>query len=164
MKGKMVSWLAMLTALSAVFAAIKIPAIVGSVALDVFPALLAASLFGGGAGAIVGAFGHLVSALLGGFPLGPMHFLIALEMAALIWIFGILYKNNRKGLASVVFILGNAFVAPLPFIYLMNIGFYLAIVPSLLIGSIINITIALLAIPRISSMVTNVSSKRDVKQ
>ncbi|MCL6572555.1 MAG: ECF transporter S component [Bacillus sp. (in: Bacteria)] len=164
MKGKMVSWLAMLTALSAVFAAIKIPAIVGSVALDVFPALLAAALFGGGAGAIVGAFGHLISALLGGFPLGPMHFLIALEMAALVWIFGILYKNNKKGSASAVFILGNSFVAPLPFIYLMNIGFYLAIVPSLLIGSIINITIALVAIPRISSMVTNVSSKQDVKQ
>jgi uncharacterized membrane protein len=163
MKGKMVSGLAMLTALSVVGAMIKIPAIVGSVALDVFPALLAAVLFGPLAGAVVGAFGHLLSALAGGFPLGPMHFLIAVEMAVLVWVFGRLYKNN-KILASALFILGNSFVAPMPFIYLMNTGFYLGIVPSLLIGSIINTVIALIAIPRLSSLVTHGVAKRDVKQ
>jgi hypothetical protein len=162
MNGKMVSWLAMFTALSAVGAAIKIPAIVGSVALDVFPALLAAAIFGGGAGAIVGAFGHLISALLGGFPLGPMHFLIAIEMAVLVWMFGILFKSNKKLSASILFILGNAFAAPLPFIILMGKGFYLAIVPSLLIGSIINTIIALFAIPRLSSVLF--LKKREDKQ
>jgi hypothetical protein len=161
MKGKLVSGLAMLTALSVVGAMIKIPAIVGSVALDVFPALLASVLFG--AGALVWAFGHLLSALIGGFPLGPLHFLIAGEMAVLVWVFGRLYKNN-KILASTVFIIGNSFVAPLPFIYLMNIGFYLGIVPSLLIGSIINTVIAIVAIPRLSSLVTQGLSNRDVKQ
>lgn len=160
----MVSWLAMLTALSAVAAMIKIPAIVGSVALDAFPALLAAALFGGGAGAIVGAVGHLLSAVVGGFPLGPMHFLIAVEMAVLVWIFAALYKNRRKIAASVLFILGNAFVAPLPFIFLLNKGFYVAIVPSLLIGSIINTVIALVAIPRLSSVVTHELVKREAKQ
>jgi uncharacterized membrane protein len=163
MKGKLVSGLAMLTALSVVGAMIKIPAIVGSVALDVFPALLASVLFGAGAGALVGAFGHLLSALIGGFPLGPLHFLIAGEMAVLVWVFGRFYKNN-KILASTVFIIGNSFVAPLPFIYLMNIGFYLGIVPSLLIGSIINTVIAIVAIPRLSSLVTQGLSNRDVKQ
>jgi uncharacterized membrane protein len=163
MKGKLVSGLAMLTALSVVGAMIKIPAIVGSVALDVFPALLASVLFGAGAGALVGAFGHLISALIGGFPLGPLHFLIAGEMAVLVWVFGRLYKNN-KILASTGFIIGNSFVAPLPFIYLMNIGFYLGIVPSLLIGSIINTVIAIVAIPRLSSLVTQGLSNRDVKQ
>ncbi|MFF2448138.1 ECF transporter S component [Neobacillus sp. NPDC058068] len=164
MKGKMVSWLAVLTALSAVAAMIKIPAIVGSVALDAFPALLAAALFGGGAGAIVGAVGHLLSAVVGGFPLGPMHFLIAVEMAVLVWIFAVLYKNRRTIAASVLFILGNAFVAPLPFIFLLNKGFYVAIVPSLLIGSIINTVIALVAIPRLSSVVTHELVKREAKQ
>lgn len=163
MKGKLVSGLAMLTALSVVGAMIKIPAIVGSVALDVFPALLASVLFGAGAGALVGAFGHLLSALIAGFPLGPMHFLIAGEMAVLVWIFGRLYKNN-KILASAIFIIGNSLVAPLPFIYLMNIGFYLGIVPSLLIGSIINMVIAIVVIPRLTSLVTPGLSKRDVKQ
>ena len=163
MKGKWVSFLAMLTALSVVGAAIKIPAIVGSVALDVFPALLAAVLFGAGAGALVGAFGHLLSALITGFPLGPMHLLIAVEMAVLVWVFGRVYKNN-KILASVLFILGNSFIAPLPFIYLLNTGFYLGIVPSLLIGSIINTVIAMVAIPRLSSLVMLGLPNRDVKQ
>ncbi|MEH7155055.1 ECF transporter S component [Neobacillus drentensis] len=163
MTGKWVSGLSMLTALSVVGAMIKIPAIVGSVALDVFPALLAAVLFGAGAGALVGAFGHLLSALIGGFPLGPMHFLIAIEMAVLVWLFGRLYKKN-KIVTSVVFIIGNAFVAPLPFIYLMNLGFYLGIVPSLLVGSIINTVIALVAIPRLSSLVKHGLPNRDVKQ
>lgn len=163
MKGKLVSGLAMLTALSVVGAMIKIPAIVDSVALDVFPSLLASVLFGAGAGALVGAFGHLLSALIGGFPLGPMHLLIAVEMAVLVWIFGRLYKNN-KILAGSVFIIGNSLVAPLPFIYLMNTGFYLGIVPSLLIGSIINTVIAMVAIPRLASLVTQGLSKRDVKQ
>jgi uncharacterized membrane protein len=162
MKGKVVSGLAMLTALSVVGAMIKIPAIVGSVALDVFPALLAAVLFGARAGAVVAAFGHLLSALIGGFPLGPMHFLIAVEMAVLVWMFGRFYKNN-KVLAIVLFIIGNAFVAPLPFMFLMNVGFYLGIVPSLLIGSVINTVIALVAIPRLSSLVTFDLAKREEK-
>jgi uncharacterized membrane protein len=151
--GKMISWLAMLSALSAIGASIKIPAIVGSVAMDVFPALLAAALFSGWGGAIVGALGHLLSALLAGFPLGPLHFLIAVEMAVLVWIFGVFYKKNKKASASALFILGNSFVAPIPFILLMNKGFYLAIVPSLLIGSSINTGIALFAIPRLSALV-----------
>ena len=162
--GKMVSWLAMFTALSAVGAAIKIPAVVGSVALDVFPSLLAAAILGSGAGAIVAAFGHLLSAVLGGFPLGPSHFFIAVEMAVLVWLFGILYKNGKKASAIVIFILGNAFVAPLPFIILVNKGFYLAIVPSLLIGSIINTAIAFVAIPRLSSLVTYGLGKREAKR
>ncbi|MFJ7726484.1 ECF transporter S component [Neobacillus sp. NPDC097160] len=163
MKGKMVSSLAMLTALSAVGAAIKIPAIVGSVALDIFPALIAAALLGSGAGAIVAAFGHLLSAVIGGFPLGPMHFLIAAEMAVLVWIFGRFYRNSRKISAVVLFILGNAIAAPLPFIFLMNLGFYLAIVPSLLIGSILNTGIAIVVIPRLSSMFLGKLVKNEVK-
>jgi uncharacterized membrane protein len=153
LNGKLISLLAMFTALSVVGASIKIPAIVGSVALDVFPALLAAALFSSWSGAIVAAFGHLISALLGGFPLGPMHLLIAIEMALLVWIFGFLYKKNKKIAATALFILGNSFAAPLPFILLMNKAFYLAIVPSLLIGSIINTGIALFALPRLSAFI-----------
>jgi ECF transporter, substrate-specific component len=162
LNGKMVSWLAMFIALSAIGAAIKIPAIIGSVALDVYPALLAAGLINGLAGGIVGAVGHLLSAMLAGFPLGPMHALIAVEMAVLVWIFGLIYKNNMVT-ASIIFILGNSLVAPLPFIFLLNSGFYFAMVPSLLIGSIINTIIALFAIPRLSNLVTQGIKKRDVK-
>jgi uncharacterized membrane protein len=153
MKSKTVILLALFSALSAVGAGIKIPAIVGSVALDVFPALLAAALLGSGAGAIVGALGHLLSALIAGFPLGPMHALIAVEMALLVYIFGVLYKKNKKVIASTLFILANAFAAPLPFIFLMSTAFYVALLPSLLIGSVINTVIALAAIPRLKFLV-----------
>lgn len=153
----------MFTALSVVGASIKIPAIVGSVALDVFPALLAAALINSRGGAMVAAFGHLISALLGGFPLGPMHFLIAVEMALLVWIFGVFNKNNQKIAAIAVFILGNSFAAPMPFIFLISKAFYFSIVPSLLIGSILNTGIALFVIPRLSFLVKQGISKKVVK-
>jgi uncharacterized membrane protein len=165
MKIKTISLIALMIALSAIGASIKIPAIIDSVALDVLPALIAAALFGVGAGALTGAFGHLLSALIGGFPLGPMHLLIAVEMAVLVWVFGLFYNQNKKILAGIIFIVGNAFVAPIPFIFLMNMGFYVFIVPSLLIGSIINTVLALILIPRLSSLVNHgLKNKRDVHQ
>jgi uncharacterized membrane protein len=154
--------IALMIALSAVGASIKIPAVVDSVALDALPALLAAVLFGVRAGAVTGALGHLLSALIGGFPLGPMHILIALEMAVLVWIFGILYEKGKKIISGIVFITGNAFVAPIPFIFLMNKGFYAVIVPSLLIGSVINTVLAFILIPRLSSLTQHRLKKRDV--
>jgi riboflavin transporter FmnP len=163
MKSRMLSLLALFSALSAVGAAIKIPAIVGSVAFDVFPALLAAALLGSGAGAMVGALGHLLSALIAGFPLGPMHVLIAIEMSLLVFIFGVLYKKNNKGTASILFILTNAFAAPLPFMFIMNKAFYIALVPSLLIGSIINTVIALVAIARLKALFKQDFINKDVK-
>ncbi|WP_026575290.1 ECF transporter S component [Bacillus sp. UNC438CL73TsuS30] len=159
--GKMVSWLALFTALSVVGASIKIPAIVGSVALDVFPALLAAVLIGARLGAIVAAFGHLLSALFGGFPLGPMHILIAGEMGLLVWIFGVLYKNKRI-IASLLFVLGNAFAAPLPFIFLMSMGFYVTLIPSLFVGSMLNVVIGLLLIPRLSSLFETAARRKEL--
>jgi uncharacterized membrane protein len=163
MTSRKLSLLALFSALSAVGAAIKIPAIVGSVAFDVFPALFAAALLGSGAGAIVGALGHLLSALISGFPLGPMHVLIAIEMALLVFIFGVLYKKNKKVTAGILFILANAFAAPLPFIILMNKAFYAAIVPSLLIASIINTVIALIAIPRLKAFFKQDMMNNDVR-
>jgi hypothetical protein len=90
-----------------------------------------------------------------------MHLLIAAEMAVLVWIFGILYKHNQKILAGLVFIAGNAFIAPIPFIFLMNKGFYSAIVPSLLIGSILNTVLAVILIPRLSSLTQQILKKRE---
>ncbi|MFP7296534.1 ECF transporter S component [Neobacillus niacini] len=163
MKSRMLSLLALFSALSAVGAMIKIPAIVGSVAFDVFPALLAAALLGTGGGAIVGAFGHLLSALISGFPLGPMHVLIALEMAFLVFLFGVLYKKNKKNTAGILFILMNSFAAPLPFIILMSKEFYVALVPSLLIGSMINCVLAIVAIPRLRALFKQNLINEDVK-
>ena len=149
MKSRRLTLLAMLAALSAVGAAIKIPAIVGSVALDSFPALLAGALLGGPAGAAAAGVGHLLSALFSGMPLGPLHVLIAAEMAILVCFFFFLYRTGKHWLAGILFIIGNSFAAPLPFLFLMGEAFYLSIVPSLLAGSILNTVTAILIIPRI---------------
>ncbi|WP_041964157.1 ECF transporter S component [Mesobacillus selenatarsenatis] len=149
MKSRKMSWMAMFIALSAVGASIKIPAVIGSVALDSFPALLAAGLLGGPAGAAAGGLGHLLSAIIGGMPLGPLHLLVAGEMALLAYLFALLYKNGKRWSAGVLFIMGNSFAAPLPFIFLMGKSFYLAIVPSLFAGSLLNTLLALIVLPRI---------------
>ena len=153
------TWMAMLVALTVIGAAIKVPAIIGSVALDAFPALLAAAILGGPAGAIVGAVGHLLSALIGGMPMGPLHFIVAVEMALLAFLFSILYRKGKEWQAGVLFVLGNAFAAPLPFILLISKAFYLALVPSLFIGSIINTVIAFIVIPRLSRIMDPMLSK-----
>ncbi|RSD28951.1 ECF transporter S component [Mesobacillus subterraneus] len=150
MKSRRLSWIAMLVALSAVGASLKIPAPIGSVALDSFPALLAAGLFGGPAGAAAGSLGHLLSALIGGLPLGPFHVLIAGEMALLAYVFALLYKNDKRLSAGMLFVIGNSFVAPLPFIFIMGMPFYIAIVPSLFTGSVLNTVLAFLVLPRIA--------------
>lgn len=80
---------ATLLALCVIGANIKI---LGSIALDSFPAFLGALLLGPVAGAILGVMGHLVSALLAGFPLSvPLHLIIAIMMALTMYVFGTLY-------------------------------------------------------------------------
>ncbi|QHA93721.1 ECF transporter S component [Bacillus sp. N1-1] len=147
--GKRASLLAMFIALSVVGAILKMPSAVGSIALDAFPALIAAVLIGSRSGALIASFGHLLSALIVGFPLGPMHVLIAAEMAALVWLFGKLYEARKTKWASATFAIGNGLVAPLPFLFLMGTGFYVAIVPSLMIASVLNLALALILIPRL---------------
>jgi uncharacterized membrane protein len=154
-KSRKLSWLAMFIALSAVGASIKIPAVIGSVALDSFPALLAAGLLGGPTGAAAGGLGHLLSALIGGMPLGPFHLLIAGEMALLVYLFALLYRKGKRWSAGALFIIGNSFAAPLPFIFLMGKSFYLAIVPSLFAGSVLNIVFAFIVLPRVAKVLEN---------
>lgn len=151
MNVKKISTLALFIALSVVGAMIKIPAVVASVALDSFPALLAGALLGGGAGAITGVLGHLISAMFGGMPMGPLHFIVAAEMAVLAYIFGILYRRGRKLLAGLVFLAGNAFLAPVPFIFIFSFAFFTAMLPSLFIASLVNTIIGMVIIPRLSA-------------
>ena len=98
---------------------------------------------------VIAFVAHLLSALLGGMPLGPFHLLIGLEMAVLVWLFAIFYKKGMRWLASILFVAGNTLVAPLPFLFLMGMGFYLGMLPSLFIGALINTVIALVLAPRL---------------
>ncbi|KIL76956.1 ECF transporter S component [Bacillus badius] len=153
MSVKHISWLALFTALSVVGGMIKVPAgIVTSVAFDSFPALLAAGLLGAGPGALVAAFGHLISALTGGMPMGPLHLLIAAEMAGAVWLFAALYRVNKRVIAVIVFILLNGLVLPLPFIFVIGWGFYAGVVPSLLVAALLNGLLAWTALPRLKEL------------
>lgn len=150
MNARKVSWLALFVALSVIGGIIKVPAPISSVALDSFPALMAAVLLGPAAGALTGAFGHLVSALIGGFPMGPLHIIIAIEMAAIIWLFGILYMAGHKWSALLSFVLLNGFVSPAPFILFMGMPFYISAVPAITIAAAFNGIAAYILIPRIA--------------
>lgn len=146
------SLLALFIALSVIGASIKIPAIVGSIALDAFPALLASVLLGKHHGAIIAGFGHIVSALIAGMMLGPMHVIIAVEMAVMVWFFCVIYQSGKKKSAGLFFILSNSLLAPLPMILLFSWEFYYALLPSLFIGAAFNTVLALVLIPRFKTV------------
>ncbi|MCA1058611.1 ECF transporter S component [Rossellomorea aquimaris] len=134
--------LSLFIAFSAIGGMVKIPAVIGTVALDSMPALLVASLFNGRKGAVVAGCGHLLSSLYAGFPLGPLHILIAAEMSLVVWLFGYVFSKGKRVMAAVLFLIGNGILSAVPFIFIISASFYVAIVPPLVIGSFINLTIA----------------------
>ncbi len=76
----------------------------GSIALDSAPAFLGAILLGPAVGAFLGVFGHLLSAMLAGFPLTlPVHLIIGVMMAACMFVFGLL-RQRLKWRQSLVII------------------------------------------------------------
>ena len=129
----------------------KIPAVIGTIALDSMPALLVASLYSGRKGAVIAGGGHILSSLYAGFPLGPLHVLIAVEMALFVLLFGYVFSKGKRVLAAILFLIGNGVLAAVPFIYILSSSFYFAIVPSLLIGTFINLAIAHFLYPILAS-------------
>ena len=160
MKIKNLTLLAVFISFSVIGAMIKIPAVIGSVALDSFPAIVAAVVLGPVSGAIVAAIGHLMSALIAGFPLGPFHVLIALEMAIILFLFGLLYKKGKKITGYLVFFLTNGFLASVPFIFILGAGFYVGTLPSLVIGTFMNAAAASIVAPRLATFKQASSTKK----
>jgi len=108
---KRIVLLSLFIALSAVLSNIKI---VYSIAFDSLPAFLAAMLISPIAGGIVGALGHLLTAITSGFPFTvPVHLFIAIQMLVIVWIFGVLFKKMNQYIAMVVAIILNGPVATL---------------------------------------------------
>src|SRR5699024_4243128 len=70
------------------------------------------------------------------------------EMALIVWIFGVLYQSGKKWIACIVFIILNGIIAPLPFALLLSLPFYISLVPSVLVGSALNGVLALIFIQR----------------
>ncbi|MBP3040412.1 ECF transporter S component [Bacillaceae bacterium Marseille-Q3522] len=160
---KKISLYSLFLALSVVGASIKIPAVVSSVALDMVPALLGGILLSSGAGALIAFLGHLLSAFIGGMPLGPFHFLLAIEMAFLVWLCALLYKKGKRVLAAFFFIFGNTIVAPLPFLFIISSAFYVGVLPSLFVGSTLNVVLSLLLAPHLSTFFTRHIHKETAK-
>jgi len=148
---------ALLIALSFIGANIRV---FGSIAFDSMPAFLAALLLGPIYGAIIGFIGHILTALISGFPLSPpLHIVIAFAMAITMLGFGYTYKalKNRAresinlsitGIVGVLlngpFSLGLSIAA---FALMAGIEAALgltALLPFLILASIINVVLSII--------------------
>lgn len=116
---KKLATLAILLALCVIGANIKI---LGSIALDSFPAFIGAIVLGPFAGAFLGFFGHMISAMLSGFPNTlPIHLIIAVLMALCMFFYAWTRKKlaKRKMLAAAVsMVVGYLINVPLDLVLL----------------------------------------------
>ena len=147
MQLKRLTLTALFVAMCAVGGLIKIPSAVGSLALDTVPALVSAAflppVFSGAASML----GHLASAMYVGFPLGPFHAIIALEMFVIIILFARMHQAGSRLLKWGFFVIANGLLAPLPFYFLVSPAFFLGILPSILVATILNAVVAAVVLP-----------------
>lgn len=137
------SLVAVLVALCLVGSFLKIPSLTGTVALDSLPGFLGSLLFGYPEGAAIAFLGHLLTSFNVGFPLGiPVHFLVALEIAGIVATFRFVFSRWKYIPAIVIGTILNGVFAPLSLVPLFGWGFFVGIFPSLLVGSLVNIVIA----------------------
>lgn len=105
--------------------------LMGSIALDSFAAFLGAIVLGPVDGAVLGFFGHMISALLAGFPLTlPIHLIIGVLMAICMAAFG--YIRKRFGRDKLSAILVSDVIA-----YVINVPLELVLMYPLLKGTIV---------------------------
>ncbi|MCH4008632.1 ECF transporter S component [Companilactobacillus sp.] len=142
---KKLTFTAIILALCIIGANIKI---MGSVALDAFPAFFGAIALGPIAGAFLGLFGHLVSAMLSGFPLTlPVHLIIGFCMMVTMFVYGWIRKGDRSMKWQYIIlsdVVGYALNVPLELVLLYPIlkqAVYVYFVP-LTIASVVNIILA----------------------
>ncbi len=141
-----VARMALLIAVSAVGALVKIPSPTGTVALDSAPGFLAAAIFSPVEGAVIAALGHLLSAATTGFPLGALlHLIVAVEMALFAWVFGLLVRRVNAVVGAIVAVILNGLLAPVVMIPVAGFGGYVAMIVPLLVSSAVNVAVALLA-------------------
>lgn len=150
MKLKTLTLTAMIAALCAVGAMIKVPGGMGSMALDSAPAFLGAVFLPPVAAGVAAAIGHLISAMTGGSFLGPLHIFIAVEMFIILWGFAKLHNAGRKYSKWIFVVIANGILAPLPFYWLNSPEFFFSIVSVLLMTTLLNVVIAAVVMPILS--------------
>ncbi|SDN25160.1 Protein of unknown function [Psychrobacillus sp. OK028] len=158
MKLRLLTLAAMFAALSAIGAFIKIPVGIGSAALDTVPALIAASFlppFYAGAASLIG---HLSSSLYAGFPLGPLHIIIAAEMFIILFVYTKLHQAGHHVWKWVFFILANSVLATLPFYWIISPEFFVAALPAITLATFLNAAIALIVSPVVTGVMERVKT------
>ncbi len=150
MKIRIITLTAMISALCAVGAMIKIPVGISSAALDSAPAFLGAVFLPAPAAGLAAAIGHLVSAGVGGFPMGPFHILIAIEMFLVVWGFAKLHQKNHPILKWIFAIIANGILSPLPFYFLISPEVFFTITPEIIIATLVNVVIVAVCMPILS--------------
>lgn len=143
-----ISKISIFTAIAVLGAFLKLPSPTGTVALDSAPGFFTVIAWGYLEGAIVLAAGHIISSGIVGFPLGILHFPIAIIMI----ITGILFRlfvkklpkkykvNQIAGAAVAGTFNGLAGIMLSP---VLGWGMAIALTPSLLIASFVNLAVAL---------------------
>lgn len=143
---------AMVAAICAIGAVIKVPSFVSTAALDSAPAFLSVVFLSPVFAGVAGMIGHFITALTSGFPLGPLHIIIALEMFVVVWIFGVMHKKGLNLWKWPVALVLNGIIAPLPFYFIISPAFFLGALPSLFMATLINLVIVAVAMPVISKV------------
>jgi len=142
----------MVAAICAVGAAIKVPAFISTAALDSAPAFLGVVFLSPLLAGVAGFIGHFISALTAGFPLGPLHAIIAVEMFIVVWIFGVMHKKGMHFWKWPVALVLNGIVAPLPFYFIISPAFFWGALSSIFIATAINLIIVAVVMPILSKV------------
>jgi len=139
----------------------------GTIAFDSLPGFLAALVLGPVYGAAIGFLGHVFTALTSGFPMGPLHLVIAASMAITMLGYGYTYKAlvNRMPVAGALSITGVVgVILNGPVSLALSIGFMaitigteaamglLALLPMLVIAAAANVAFSIVIFKSLSSV------------
>jgi uncharacterized membrane protein len=91
-----VARISIFTALSVIGSLITPYPPIPTIAFDSSPGFFAALYFGVIDGAIIAGLGHIVTSIMNGFPLGSLHYVIAIGMALAGTAMGLMNKTNKK--------------------------------------------------------------------
>ncbi len=149
---KFLTLTALIAAICVIGSFIKVPGFITTAALDSAPAFLSVALLPPLYSGIAGAMGHFATALTSGFPLGPLHIIVAIEMFIIVFIFNVLHRKGLNILKWIFLIVANGVLSALPFYFLISPAFFIGAIPSLLIATIINVVLTMIAMPIISKV------------
>lgn len=143
MRTRTLARIGLFASLAVVGSFMQIPSPVSTVAFDSFPGFLSALLFGPAEGATVIFIGHLATSSVHGFPLGILHFPIALGLALDAFMVGLLNSKGRFFVVPSAF-LGVAINTLLFVLAVPILGWEgsVAFVPFLFVASSANVLLA----------------------